>query len=526
MNLLLVALVLLSGIFVVGAFSPLVFVDEPIEPVLFFQASRNIEEYDSNTDTFTNWSGYKITHNDNGDVKIVNQEGESGRVLFAITGTSTSGSLTRTSRDFNWNWVLEEEKLVLFDRNSFRYFLKGTNDSSALPIEQVWRFYENDDPKLTYKITNNFEQITNAKFWFIYVLNKNDLVEFDGVQRLLSDDSFVRLTSVDGINAKEKLLKINNATGFDFQDLNQSGFEFTDLVLGSGDLIGKPNLVIVGIGVTKNNGVFPVGSSVELDPTILDTGAIFPNKAYNAQSDWSSINNLLDNIAVPNRFAVVTLNLKSVDLNQFGKFNSADGNNLLIPFGAEIRGIEIIVRAKMIDGLCGAPAETGELGVFMLVDGAVHSNTKFKTWSCTEGETTKIFGSPTDLWTFDEVGDWNNLHFDYNHFAIRLRTFNFTNGGQWGPAPNAGVNFLQVKVYYSRNCFFSLPFPPPFGFSFDCNCFDGISAQPGNINLGGRDFNIFGEGTFEIRTDIRNIGVINVDSSCRVDKFDGFTLRG
>lgn len=520
MNFAIIAFVLLSSVFVVGAFSPLVFISEPEEPVIFFQQSQtqDVNEYDPDLNTFTTWRGYEITHNDNGDIKIVNREGDTGRMLFAITGRSRGQSLIRTSRDFDWTWNLESEKLVLFDRNTFRYYLKGENGSSVLPIEQTWSFYENNNPKLTYKITNNFQRTTNTKFWFIFVLNVNDLVEFDGVQRLLSDNSFVRLTSADGINAKEKILKINQALGLDFEDLNANGFEFTDLVLGKGEIIGKPNLVIVGIAVTKNNGVFPFGATVELDPTIFDTGEKFARKVYNEESDWTNIAFMKTNRVIPKRYAQVTLNNKDVDFNTFGKPVVSDGNVMNIPFGAEIHGIEVIVSAKMISGLCGTPAETGELQVLMIVGGALHSTFKFKTWTCGEGETIKIFGSPTDLWSFP---DWNNMHFDQNNFVVRLRAKSYTNGGQWGPAPNAGVNYLKVKVYYSKNCFFLGPF---FLGPFDCNCSEGISAQAGDIDIGGKDFNISGEGTFEIRANITNISKMNVQSTCRVDKFDGVIL--
>lgn len=511
MNFLIVVFLLGALTLTATAILPVFVIEEPEPQVLLFQEAREINEYQRNT--FTTWRGYSINHNENGDSKI-SFEGDETTMMFAFTGTFGGQPITRTSRDFNWSWGIFAEDLNLFNRIATRYKLVGINDSARLPMTQSWDFYENNYPKLTYSINNNLGLITDAKFWFVHVLNKNDLVEFDGVKRLLSDNSFVRLTN---INDREKIIRIKNSLGFDFSDLNKNGFEFTDLVLGKGEIIGKPDLVIAGIGVTKNNGVFPLGASVELDPTIFDTGERFALQSYNAQSDWAFIQNLKRNLAVPNRYATVTLTSKRVDLNQFGRPVS-DGNAMLIPFGAEIQGIELIVSAKMISGLCGTPAELGTLDVLMAVDGALHSISKDRTWSCTEGETIKIYGSPTDLWGFNAIGDWNNMHFDYNHFFARITTISYANGGQWGPAPNAGVNFMKLKVYYSENCFFD-PFNLDF---FDCNCTQSISAQAGDIDLGDRIFNVInddGNSSLEIRANLTNISKTAIETSCRVETF-------
>lgn len=521
MNLVIVGFLVLSTIFVGAAVAPSIFlVEQDKDPVIFFQEEQEFvpfvnqtildsNEYDPDRNTFSTWRNFDFTHNDKGDVDIF-IERQKTTMMFAITGNASGQPFVTTSRDFSWNWNVETEDLNLFDRITHRYTLTGKNRGD-LNMTQSWFFYENNYPKVTYTVNNNLTEITDTTFWFVYVLNVNDLVEFDEIKRLVNNNSFVRLNN---INDREKILNFHDTIGIDWSDLNATGFETTDILLGKGDIIGKPDLIVAAFGVTKNNGVFPLGATVELDPTIFNTTDKFAFQAYNESFDWINIVRLKRNLPLPNRYAQVTLNGKRVDLNQFGRPDFSDGNNMEIPFGAEIRGIEVLISAKMIAGLCGTPAETGTLQVRMLVDGSVHSTLKFNTWSCTEGEVTKIYGSPTDLWS----ADWNNTHFDYNTFVLSILTSGFTNGGQWGPPPNAGVNFAKLKVYYSQNCFYSGLF------DFDCNCSEGISSQPGDIDLTGNDFNIAGEGTFEIRTNITNIGTTNVESTCRVDKFDGFVL--
>ncbi len=523
MNLVIVGFLVLSTIFVGAAVAPELFIgkqesvisfaEEPEVLPFITQTILDSNEYNPDRNTFTTWRNFHLTHNDNGDVGIV-FERQKTTMMFAITGDVRGQPFVKTSRDFLWNWELETRDLNLFDRITHRYNLIGTNNDD-LNIIQSWSFYEENYPKVTYTVENNFAEITDTTFWFVYVLGINDLVEFDETKRLVNNDAFVRL---DNINDREKIIRLHDTIGIDWSDLNATGFETTDVVIGKGDVIGKPDLIIAAFGVTKNNGVFPLGASVELDPTIFDTGQKFPTEAYNEAVDWINVSKLRNNLAVPNRYAQVTLNNKSVDLNRFGKFNESDGNNFQIPFGAQIQGIEVFVSAKMIDGLCGAPAELGTLRVILRVNGQALAFFPENTWSCTEGETIKTFGDSEELWNSTDL---NNLSFDYNHFDVLLTAIDYANGGQWGPAPDAGVNFLKVKVYYSKNCFFdSLVLNV-----FDCNCNNSISSQAGDIDIQLRDFNVSGdEGTFEIRANITNIARTFVESTCRIDKFDGVVL--
>lgn len=522
MNLVIVGFLLLSTIFVGAAIAPSLFLEEPNpSPVIFFQQEKpevlvqtilDSNEYDSDLNTFTTWRNFQLTHNQKGDVDILFQKQQT-TMMFAITGTLAGQPYLTTSRNFLWDWELQSEDLNLFDRITYRYNLIGTNRDD-LNITQSWSFYENNHPKVTYTIDNNFGEITNTIFWFVYVLNINDLVEFDEIKRLVNNDSFVR---INDINDREKILKLHNTIGIDWSDLNATGFETTDIVFGKGEIIGKPDLIIAAFGVTKNNGVFRLGESVELDPTVFDTTLRFAVKIGIIQSNWTNTPFLKDNKVVPKRYAQVSTTGVRVDLNTFGFIpGSPDGNVMKIPFAAKIVGIEVQVSAVSNSAPCGAPSETSDLDVFLIEEGTLKA-IKSNTWSCTEGEAIKVYGGPTDLW----FATWDSNSFNRRNFTIGLFTGGFTNGGQFGPAPSSGVNFAQLKIYYNENCFYSG------SGDFDCNCNQVLTSEAGDIDLGGNDFNIFsvdGSNIFEIETDVNNIGKINVESTCRVDKFDGFVL--
>ena len=76
-------------------------------------------------------------------------------------------------------------------------------------------------------------------------------------------------------------IKFNQEYNFEFGDIINNGFTINEFYIGDGTPIGKPNINITAIGFTKNNGNFPKGASVWIDPSIaFDTS----NSAGNSGS--------------------------------------------------------------------------------------------------------------------------------------------------------------------------------------------------------------------------------------------------
>ena len=118
----------------VTAITPLIFVDEQPEPVLFFQAEQQetpTEIYDSDSNTIHSHY-FDLTHKKNGAVIVTeNRENEKlASLMFAITGTAGNQNFKRFSSDFDWTWNVETHDLNLAWGIAQKYFLTANNKQS------------------------------------------------------------------------------------------------------------------------------------------------------------------------------------------------------------------------------------------------------------------------------------------------------------------------------------------------------------------------------------------------------------
>ncbi len=511
MNSLIWGFILLTSAFIAPAIIPVSEAVEGVGPVLFLQSQEiPIEIYnpDSNTIFFND---FDLMHRQDGAVIVKKNNEKLVGLMFAVTGTLNGQDLIRFSDYWSWTWNVERHDFQTMGETRTKYYLTGNNNSANLPIDVNYGArYEANDPKQKYRVTNNTGgTITNAKFWFIQVLKPNDLVEFNRVQRFLQGEGQIHLKESDGVNLASKVLKINNKLIFDFEDLNTTGnFKVTDIYLGRADIIGKPNLVIAAVAVTKNNGVFPLGASVELDPTIFSTGNKFPN---NFTNNFNVVNPqcMVSGLQPPRGcYADFDAETDNVDMNTYQLLSGVTA----IPTDVNIVGIEVSVTAQTTGGLpCGDPEPIARLTVRLTGDAnATFTVSKLNTWGCNEDLVTKTFGSSNDIWG----KTWVREEFSDGNFASNIRFFQSVQSG--GNFVN-GVSHMTVAVFYTKKCVY------PGSGDYDCNCTDYIPDQ-GTVNIGTTNLNVLnddGNGILQVDDSIFAIDDIFIDRGCSVELIRG-----
>lgn len=208
---------------------------------------------------FRDWNGliYRVSSNQ----KYVNLYSPDDNLIsrfgFGITGDVGANSYKYTTLNFTWTWW--EENNTATDE----YIFKAWNNRADFNWTQEFHFYPNQSMKIKNRIANNLGAlIQNTKFWYIQTVDVGDGIWFNGTRH--TADTY-KTGEFDSLLPK---VKFEDDYVFDYSDLLVNGFNITDFYLGNGSIIGVSSIRILAIGITKNQGNFPNGFSVTIDPTV------------------------------------------------------------------------------------------------------------------------------------------------------------------------------------------------------------------------------------------------------------------
>lgn len=395
--------------------------------ILLLPTVFSAKYYVSDQNKFTDIRNFSLTHFPDGMVEI-----EGKKIGFALTGTILGLNQIRTTKNFNWTWTYDE------NTDTKKYLLSGKNDSLLLPITQDWNLL--GAPKIKYTIQNRLASITNAVFWWVVVLDRQDMISFAN-EKMRAD--FTREFSKEQMQNFILRPEINQKFGFDFQDLVKNGFELTGMKIKDGAEFDYDGEVVLAIGFTKNAGNFPLNSTVEIDPTILDTGFLTPSSSgiagKNQANQWTNGDNIL------------TDNTVYATVSTAGLHQGTGDFNISLDTDAAIRSINVEGNGKancLLLNDC-----TATIGARISDDnGTTYSSERTAIWEC-------IFGTPCEFTiplsfdpelgtpdNFDLIHNFRNTSFSNGTFLVDLKLVSFSTF-----FTSFSMDTVRVKIDYVDN---------------------------------------------------------------------------
>ena len=221
----------------------------------------------------------------NGVITINNERS----LAFALKGMVGETEYTYTSMDFGWTWHMNE--------SNGNYTFWAENDNLNFIWRQYYYFYKDPSKPLKIKhyLENNWNNISNAQMYYLINVLPTDTIEYNETSYLVND--YMGLHKQGNFTDLISIINFNAEYDFRFEDLVDKGFDINEFYIGSGSVVGKPNINITAIGFTKNNGNFPEGTSVLVDPTFstgdiesLDVAPLDENKIVVVACDETSNN--------------------------------------------------------------------------------------------------------------------------------------------------------------------------------------------------------------------------------------------
>ncbi len=205
-----------------------------------------------------------------GLVKLFRNGNFLGSFGFALKGNVNSQERFLASWSTTWSWQ------VLSNTDS-NVTVLGSTSWQGLDWEQSW-FFSETEQKFANRLTNNTGfDVIDTSFYYVVRFDPANVsclqyVDNFGVGREYCFEQDITITQ----NLGQYLKRINFVdTVFNFRDLVDSGFEFNYLFAGQ---LNNVNPTMAGqgfiIGVTKNNGLFPNGASIVLDPSVIDSSPL------------------------------------------------------------------------------------------------------------------------------------------------------------------------------------------------------------------------------------------------------------
>jgi hypothetical protein len=215
----------------------------------------DIYNYNSETKVMTDSTGLTFKTETNGVITVNDEK----YLAFAIKGTIGGTKYTYTSMDFSWTWHMNQT-----DND---YVFWAENDNPNFIWRQYYYFYE--DPlkpmKIKHYLENNLNDITNARMYYLTNVIDSDEIEFNETRYKVGNIKPLYLQG--NFNDKVSNVNFNTIFDFNFRDLIEKNFTINEFYIGSGSIINYPGIDIMAIGFTKNDGFFPKGTSIEIDPT-------------------------------------------------------------------------------------------------------------------------------------------------------------------------------------------------------------------------------------------------------------------
>lgn len=372
--------------------------------------------YQKDQNTFKDSRNFNVMHFSDGTVEIAGK-----RIGFSITNTVLEITAITTTKDFLWTWTYDENE------KKDRYQLQATNNNVLFSLVQDWNF--TNKPKLTFTIKNRLASISNATFWFIIFLDKDDKIKYANEE--INARNQIRVFDVNAIKGFTMRPEINDKFGFDFQDVIENGFVLTGVKIKDGTEFGYSNQTVLALGFQKNSGSFPINSTITIDPTIVNTGFVFPKTSgiltKNQYNQWINGNALLAD----------DTNYSSIGAN--GQRQTVGDFDFNINSEWAIRSINI-----QGNGNCGAPSGCTAIIKATITDdnGDSYGAYRSATWTCPASticsDSTKTFSFPVD--NFNYPHNFKKISLSNGKFMIDL---NCTSG-----CTTMSLDYVSVSIDY------------------------------------------------------------------------------
>lgn len=376
--------------------------------------------FNSSEFSFTDVSGIDWIPKQNGTIQLQKNNKTLGYLAIALTGTVGAQNYKKYSTDQNWIWNYDQNLQRAFPLQKFIGVNENTEQIEV--TQSVEYFFGEQLPKYEVKLKNNLPvSITNTKFWLVLVQKRGDDITVGNETKRIRQNT---LSQFDLSGRIPKKLKVNKDYLFDWSDTLQD-FEVTNIIVGETSQFG-PAVKLAAIGLTKNNGVFPSGASVTIDPQIMIIGFNPPGGTGVPDNDWTDGNNVR---AKDGSVASSTAADESLSLTDFG-FNG-------IVNDSAIRGIQMNLTADVPACISGKAFLQFELSGD---GGTTYTDTNFLfDMSCGTGVEDFPMTGQRDTW-----GKWWEAgEMDDGNFIIRLRTERFT-----GDASQINVDFVEARVFH------------------------------------------------------------------------------
>jgi len=322
---------------------------------------------------------------------------------FGVTGEIGGVNYKYTTLDFTWDW----SKSI----NSTQATFYGDNNHLFNWIQE-YNFYPDKPMKIKNKIENNLgKNIYNTKFWYIQLIDKNDVIVWNNTRYYLNKT----INKEGNFNDIVPKISFPNKYIFDYTDLIENGFDITNIYVGDGSKVGVPGIWLLAVGITKGDGIFSEGASVTIDPIVTpdptwDRGCYWDDSAGNYKFAGETDTTLawgLHGVLGDKRRCAIDFDISAIP----DDVESIDDVHLKIyvenVVGAIYRDTELYITEMVDEGSDYATAQA----LFQAID----DNTKYYTWgkaSWATGWQDFDLGASADTDLKNRLaGDWFSLGF-------------------------------------------------------------------------------------------------------------------
>ena len=379
-----------------------------------------------------------------GAVRIWEDDLLVGATGFALTGTVLGEDYLTNSWDWGWYWSVSNQTIEIEDDwgngtidywNFTEITLTGWNGRTDFNITQIYKTILNNGIKQEIEITNNLMNVSDYKIWLLNYLNPNTKFTYDGVE--YKAYNLTELSISGNFDSIIPRVDFGDAYVYDYADLIRSGFNITDVHIGSAERFGSPENMYMAIGVSLGDNTFAKGERITYDPTYVTSYYVpttFGDSCPGSNvDDWTNSFRLevSDNV----RTSTVVKNHRS-DTCDYG---------MDFPNMTEVHGVEINLEG-LSQCLFGCPTKPG---AWVSVRMSWNAGTDWTDWKesaefLAAGESVKTLGSPTDDWGHDWIINDTANELGDDDFLVQI---NFSRADASTTfAPPTGMDSLALRL--------------------------------------------------------------------------------
>lgn len=238
--------------------------------------------YDSGSGIMTAYDGLQYQFRTDGTIKVMRGSETLSFVGLGVNGRVGTTWITKYVTDFTWTWQHQTDG-------------QGNHYFNATVSQTNYDWYANvsfpKNPALPMKINYGFknkmaQDITNIRLFYLQTAADGTLLRYGGQNYTLSWGTQTHLTNgTVNLTAIAPKVDFPSFWAFNYSDLISHGFTITDFYAGNASKFDAllPNQLVVGIAMTKGNGVLPAGATEWADPTIVQTTSQATASAYAQQ---------------------------------------------------------------------------------------------------------------------------------------------------------------------------------------------------------------------------------------------------